>query len=341
MCRIPVALLFVLFHLTLAQADLQAQKAAPSACGGRDLLAEMKTSDPVAFAEIRAAADATVNADAVLWRIEGHGQPASFLFGTVHSTDDRLHKFSPALQSAFEGARKIALELGELASRKDSRAAMSAKEIVKLATYRSGKGLADQLTKSDLKKLRAILSKRGIPAGNAHLLRPWFAWSAFVVPECEKRRVAAGLPFLDQRLGEEARKRGQTVIGLETVGSQINALAGMPEAAQVDLLKTSLAFVENHENMSEVLIQLYLARDLGAIMPFSAKFAEKAGFDPAVFAPIERDLVDKRNVTMRDAALPLLEEGGVFIAVGALHLPGKAGLVELFRAAGYAVTAVE
>jgi uncharacterized protein YbaP (TraB family) len=42
---------------------------------------------------------------------------------------------------------------------------------------------------------------------------------------------------------------------------------------------------------------------------------------------------------MAERALPFLEEGGAFIAVGALHLPGEAGLVELLRAKGYTVTA--
>ena len=45
-----------------------------------------------------------------------------------------------------------------------------------------------------------------------------------------------------------------------------------------------------------------------------------------------------RNLRMRDAALPLLADGGAFIAVGALHLPGAIGLVELLRGAGFTVT---
>ncbi|MEO0360536.1 MAG: TraB/GumN family protein, partial [Pseudomonadota bacterium] len=36
-----------------------------------------------------------------------------------------------------------------------------------------------------------------------------------------------------------------------------------------------------------------------------------------------------------------LAKGGVFIAVGALHLPTEDGLVELLRADGYEVTRVE
>jgi hypothetical protein len=53
-----------------------------------------------------------------------------------------------------------------------------------------------------------------------------------------------------------------------------------------------------------------------------------------------RLLLVGRNEVMAARAAPLLAAGGAFIAVGALHLPGKAGLIERFRAAGYSVVNV-
>ena len=43
---------------------------------------------------------------------------------------------------------------------------------------------------------------------------------------------------------------------------------------------------------------------------------------------------------MAERAAPLIGAGGAFIVVGALHLSGKDGLVERFRAVGYEVTKV-
>ncbi|MEM0900344.1 MAG: TraB/GumN family protein, partial [Pseudomonadota bacterium] len=55
----------------------------------------------------------------------------------------------------------------------------------------------------------------------------------------------------------------------------------------------------------------------------------------------EEVLIDARNKTMFDRSLALLEQGGAFIAVGALHLPGELGLANLFAEAGFEITAIE
>jgi uncharacterized protein YbaP (TraB family) len=91
----------------------------------------------------------------------------------------------------------------------------------------------------------------------------------------------------------------------------------------------------------ETMIQRYLGRDLGAMWPFQLELAKRTGLRAEAFASFEQQLVGDRNARMRDAALPLLREGGVFIGVGALHLPGRLGLVEMLREAGFTVTAVE
>jgi len=329
------------FLLLLTPSLIHAQPAAPPACQGRDLLGALKSNDPKAFADIRDAADAIPNGRALLWRIERQGRPASFLFGTIHSTDERVHKFSPAVKSAFNAANRVALELSELASDNPGEAMAKAKNINKLAVYTSGAGLAGHLSKAELEALGRALGTVGVPPNAVPAFRPWFAWAALAMPTCENRRGAAGLAFLDQRIGRDALKAGKRVIGLETIDDQVGALAGLPEATQVFLLRTTLAIMDSSVDQWEVLHRQYLARDLGVILPFTLHLIQRAGFDTSLFGRFERDLIDRRNITMRNAALPLLQEGNAFIAVGALHLPGKAGLVDLFRAAGYTVTAVE
>ena len=74
---------------------------APDKCRGVDMLAETKARDPALYRQIMAQAEATKNSGTVLWKIERAGLPASYLFGTVHLTDERVTRLSPAVQFAL------------------------------------------------------------------------------------------------------------------------------------------------------------------------------------------------------------------------------------------------
>ncbi len=189
--------------------------------------------------------------------------------------------------------------------------------------------------------LGKTLAAEGIPENAAHLLRPWFAAFALALPVCEKQRAAEGLLPLDKQLERDGIAQGKQVVGLETVEFQFDAIMGLPEDVQVSFLRATVATIGQRNDALEALYQAYLRRDLGIAMPFTKRIIEQAGYDSAAIDVIERDIATKRNYGMRDAARPLLQQGSAFIAVGALHLLGKEGLVALLRTDGYSVTPVE
>ena len=331
--------LILLSAALLAPSDSHAapKKAVPPACAGRDIFTAMKRSDPEGHAKIRAAADAVPNTGALLWRIEGKDQPPSYLFGTIHSTDERVTRLSPAVMAAFNAAGTVALEFLESETPKSALEEMMAAK----GFYASGGSLKDVLTNAELDTLRKTLGAEGLPAQAVHLLRPWLAVFMLALPPCEKRRTNAGLVYLDKRLERDAIAQGKRVVGLETMALQIGALDGLPEAAQIGLLKATVATIHLRKDALEVVHRAYLARDLAISVPFTKRIVERAGHDPSPLDDFERDIATKRNYGMRDASLPLLQQGGAFIGVGALHLSGKEGLVELYRVAGYTVTPIE
>src|SRR5262249_2361708 len=89
-------------------ADAAADKTAEDKCRGTDMLPETQAQDPETYAKIMAQAAATENSGALLWKIERTGRGASYLFGTVHLTDERVTKLSPAVEQALGGAKTVA-----------------------------------------------------------------------------------------------------------------------------------------------------------------------------------------------------------------------------------------
>jgi len=94
------------------------------------------------------------------------------------------------------------------------------------------------------------------------------------------------------------------------------------------------------DDIVETMIVLYKQERTDLFWPlFRETMPQQAANDG--YAAFETAMITSRNHTMAANAGPMLARGGAFVAVGALHLPGEEGLVELFREAGYAVTAVE
>lgn len=88
------------------------------------------------------------------------------------------------------------------------------------------------------------------------------------------------------------------------------------------------------------MIVLYQRGDTGMFWPLFRVAMPEGTDDPAGYAAFEETMITSRNKVMVEHAEPILARGNVFMAVGALHLPGPEGLVEDFRKAGYTVTPV-
>jgi hypothetical protein len=131
---------------------------------------------------------------------------------------------------------------------------------------------------------------------------------------------------------------GKTVLGLETVEEQIEALDGMTDADQLLLLASTLEQAGEIERLFATLRDAYLARDLVAV--YDLLNAAKGNDGSGVFARLEQRLVVARNRRMVDRMGSLLQQGNAFVAVGALHLPGEQGILQLLADRGYRVTRV-
>ena len=76
--------------------------------------AELAKADPPTHERVMAEAKAVINTEALLWKVEKPGKPVSHLFGTVHLTDDRVTKFSKAVDTALTASKSVALEVADL-----------------------------------------------------------------------------------------------------------------------------------------------------------------------------------------------------------------------------------
>ena len=315
--------------LTLSPAHAEA----PKPCQGSDLI----NVDGLAAAEA-ARADDLINGDGLLWRIEKPGLAPSTLFGTIHSTDESALEIAQRAAQSINGAKIVATELGgpiDTIEKANITAATLAK-----ALDRDHDTFEGAIAPADRPKIETLITGLGYPAEFAHHLKPWFLAILTALPKCEAERETLNLPEVDQFLAETARDSGVKVIGLETAEEQLAAIANMRPDVAATLLTLTARDPGLNDNLYATMLRLYRESRPAEILAVSDALgglseSERAAQDEFMLA-----LLQGRNATMAERAAPLLASGGAFIAVGALHLAGKSGLVERFRAQGYTVTKV-
>jgi len=145
-------------------------------------------------------------------------------------------------------------------------------------------------------------------------------------------------PVLDEKIYTDAVRQHKEICGLETTAEHSNVFESFDMRTQVRMLKTTVERIDEVDEMYPALLQAYLERDLAAIARLvNASLLMEDGDIERIF--IQRFLID-RNRKMVQRMVPLINQGGAFFAVGAMHLTGKAGLLRLLEARGYTVSRV-
>ena len=260
----------------------------------------------------------------ILWRIDGAATQPSYLLGTIHSDDARITTLPVTIANIFQQADSFSGEIDM-----DLPNLMQASQATLLP---EGESLQQLLDSTLYQQTVQLLAAYGMPELVVQRMKPWAAAATLSLP-----RPQTGL-FLDMLLYTQAAAQGKRVYGLETVSEQVGAMESIPRDLQIIMLRDAVAQHDQLDQIIEALINAYLQRDLNALESISDKAMQQG--DARVAQLFTSQVVVNRNRRMLERMQPRLDEGSAFIAVGALHLPGKDGLLTLLRNKGYRVNPV-
>ncbi|MDZ7601457.1 MAG: TraB/GumN family protein [Hoeflea sp.] len=338
---LPWALLILLAAGLVYAGTARAQESAQETvtCNGVSLVDRLSTTAPEKLASARTQAAATANGQGRLWKIDKPGRDPSWLFGTMHVTDPRVTELPDAAQAAFDTAGTVVIETIDILDPVKAQAALLTNP--ELTMFTDGSTLTSRLSEEDASLVEAELSRRGIPLALVSRMKPWMIAGMVAMPACELARKADGVEFLDIRIASSATAQGKQLLGLESIGEQMTAMADLPIEFHLRGLVETIRLSDLMPDIMATMTELYLQGEIALIMPvILAAGPEDTGDDLDGYAEFEARIVTLRNHVMAGRAGPILEKGNAFIAVGALHLPGDEGLVSLLRDAGYTLTAV-
>ncbi len=274
------------------------------------------------------AIETPVYGQGLLWQIESDGVRPSYLFGTMHVTDDDVVRLPAEVTQAFDRADSLTVEVVATPD--------TPYRMYQAMLLSDGRGL-DQVIGAELFRRTAMVAARyQLDPRILRTFKPWAAMAMLSLPVAEVARQRAGEKALDDRLQLAAARRGMTMHSLETLEEQIAVFDGLSEANQVAMLASVIEFSDDLDSFFEQMLQAYLARDTAQILAISE--AAQTGLDPSLVSAFTENLIYVRNDRMVKRMAARLAEGGSFIAVGALHLPGERGILRQLEQQGYRVT---
>jgi uncharacterized protein YbaP (TraB family) len=271
-----------------------------------------------------AAAAGAASESGLLFEVEGPSGKPSYLFGTIHSDDPRVVILPKPVQDAFDGAGVLVMEVIP------DQAAIG--RSVKAMLFHDGRCLKDVIGASLYAKTVAALKTRGLSEAAVQDFKPWAIITLLSLPQSKTGQ------FLDLRLYQDALAQGKPVPGLETMDEQLSIFEDLSERDQIALLRETLAVQREMPDVFERLIAAYLSRDLNELLRLSERYLQ--GGDSALAERFRAAALDRRNRRMAQRLIPLVRRGGYFVALGALHLPGKGGVLKRVMDSGFQVRAL-
>lgn len=283
----------------------------------RSLLLAALIAAPSAFAE------------SSVW-LASSGEQKVYLGGTVHLLRASDYPLPAAFETAYQDADQLYFET-DIAGLNDF--AVQAK-LLQLLTYSDEQSLRSVLDDGAYQALSAHLTATGLPMQMVEKFKPGLLVSTLQVIEFQKMGFTP--QGVDTYFNTRAMGDGKPVGELEPIDAQISFIAEMGVGNESEFVRLSLADLEDISTSMEQMIGAWRSGDDAALATLFVN--DMKDTYPALYDGL---LVQRNNAWMEKIEAMFEDEDTEFVLVGAAHLVGEDGLLNLLRKKGVTITQLE
>ena len=283
----------------------------------------------ICAAGLIASSQSNVSTNTLLWRISGNNlSKPSYLFGTIHLLCANDIELSETLKTAIKETDKVYLEL-------DMDNLFEMMQAVQKMKMRNDTTLSDLLSESDYKKVKAFFTSKSsmIPFSILETYKPMLAASMIM-------QTSTGCDdaiSMEQIIMQQAKQDRKEIKGMETMTYQLSIFDSIPYEVQAKQLLAFITENDTEDKASKEYDEMALAyrnQELNKL----EMLINKEEFGIGNFADL---LLYNRNRNWVVTMGKIFSANSAVIAVGAGHLPGEKGVINLLRKAGYKVDPME
>lgn len=297
----------------------------------------------VLFVMVFALLAGTASQAQLLYRISGNKlEKPSYIVGTYHLAPAAFADSIPGMRAAFDAVEQVCGEVDMLETLKPENVA----KMQEAQMLPEGTTLSSLLTTEELDRLNALLRELiGVDLNNEALAEQLDKVTPMVLETTLSLLIymknIEGLnpaDLIDTYFQREAMKTGKAVTGFETAEFQMEVLYGAPLEEQA---KSLVCFVDHYQEaveMADFITAAYFAQDLEQLeeLNLEEQEGECAG------SPEDNDrLIYDRNANWVKVMPEMMSDKATLFVVGAFHLCGERGVLQMLEKAGYKVEGVK
>ncbi len=253
-----------------------------------------------------------------------------YLLGSIHFADESFYPLPKHIMKAFKKAATLGVEADILNIDQQK----LQETILAKALFTDGTLLSSVISDTVNIQLNTLCSELGVPPDTFKTMKPWFvsfslsglmAMSLGLKPE-----LGIDIFFLSK-----AAEAGKKILELESLGYQIDLLSGLDMEKQVKFLEITMKEFKSSSDTMIKMKDVWKAGDEKGM----EELLESELDDDEMLKEFNTELFEKRNIKMKEKIEDILQNGkGVyFVIVGAGHLIGNDGIVELLRTKNFKV----
>lgn len=261
-------------------------------------------------------------AKSLLWKISGNRlKTPSYIFGTFHLLCSDDAKLPDTLKTIIHQSKQIFFEI------KMDDPDMT-KKVMASISMKEGHQLKEFYSAADFDSISNVFrNKTNIPLSFVSNYKPYL-----LIPLLYQSMFGCTLVGLEKELQKISDIDSTPVKGLETLEFQMQLFDSIPYATQAKMLKSNLFEYDKYKKELLQMIKMYQQKDIDQM--------QKNIETDADFKKYEDMLLRQRNKTWIPVIMAEIQKTPTFIAVGAGHLGGTEGVLNLLKKQGFTVTPV-
>ena len=271
-----------------------------------------------------------LDAKSILYKVSSKSNTV-YILGSIHLAKPELYPLDKAIEKAYKKSEVLVVELD---AQSEESAVKMQTAMLKLGIYPDSKSLKTELNSKTYKQLQEYTTKAGVPLQMLEQMRPWVVMLQLSVVEMLRLGYSPELG-IDKHFIDRAKDDKKSILELESIDEQMALLSRDDKEYQDKLLRYTIESMHEIEPMLESMFKSWKKGDAKDIeKTFLLSMKNDTDLDE-----IYDVLITKRNKKMTKKIVDYLkEEKDYFVVVGAGHVVGKGGIVNLLQNRGYKVS---